>query len=70
MTRAATIEPLPGSSPRSVGNVLSVLHATQSAPVRKAMQASASSRQPVSGEWPWTTATGPSAASRTGTRPA
>ena len=68
-TSAATIAPLPGNRPRSVGRVLSTLQATQSAPARSAMHASASSRQPVSGEWPWTTAAGSSAASRTGIEP-
>ena len=47
---AATIEPFPGSSPRSDGSVLSTLAATHSAPARMASAASARSDQPVSGE--------------------
>ena len=46
--RAATIEPLPGNWPRSVGRVVSTLQATHNAPARIATQASARSVQPVS----------------------
>ena len=61
MRTAVTIEPLPGSGPRSVGRVGSRLQATQTAPARSATVASARFRQPVSGLWPCTTATASSA---------
>ena len=47
---AATMEPLPGSRPRSVGRVASTLAATHSAPARMANAASARLIQPVSVE--------------------
>ena len=65
---AATIDPLPGSRPRSDGSVRSTFAATHSAPARIASAASARSAQPVSGEWPCTTATGSSENSRTGSQ--
>ena len=66
MRSAATSEPLPGSSPRSDGSVLSMLVATHTAPARIARPASARSAQPIDGEYPCTTATGPSSKLRTG----
>src|SRR5699024_5246530 len=65
----AAIAPLPGNSPRSLGSVASVLHTNHHAPSRTATHASASSRQPVSGSCPCTTAATPCAACRTGRRP-
>ena len=65
----ATIEPLPGSRPRSEGNVRSTLVATHRAPARMASAASDSCVQPVSGECPCTTAAGSSANALTGRRP-
>jgi hypothetical protein len=59
---AATREPLPTAIPRSVGSVASRFVATKRAPALMAKAASVSSRHPRSGENPWTTAAGLSAA--------
>ncbi len=62
---AATAAPLPGTMPRSVGRVGSVLVATQWAPRWMAIAASLRSSQVSSAPQPWITATGSSSAERT-----
>ncbi|CKR58234.1 Uncharacterised protein [Mycobacterium tuberculosis] len=66
---AATMDPLPGSRPRSVGKVGSTLAATHRAPARMASAASARSDHPVVIERPCTTASGRSSKRRTGRNP-
>ena len=61
---AATAAPLPGTMPRSVGRVGSVLVATQCAPRWMAMAASLRWSQVRSAPQPWITATGRSSAER------